>query len=231
MIAGHHALVVGNTDGIGLALTRRLLDAGWLVLGVSRRPASLEHQGYTHLTADVAEPGYARALKAALAARPELALCVYCAGLGDPFDVNAFPAEGQVFRVNLVGAVDTASVVIPRMVKAGQGHFIGLSSIGDELSAEAPSYSASKAGLSAYLGGLSLALRPHGVHVTNVRFGFVDTKMAKSKLKPFMITTERATDVIVATLKSRPARVSSPKVMAVLVWFLTRFTWLRLWWA
>ena len=44
----------------------------------------------------------------------------------------------------------------------------------------APSYSASKAGLSSWLGGLALALRPRGVHVTNVRLGFVDTKMAKA---------------------------------------------------
>ncbi|WP_426501993.1 hypothetical protein ACPPVO_30570 [Dactylosporangium sp. McL0621] len=27
------ALIVGNTDGIGLALTRRLLDEGWTAVG------------------------------------------------------------------------------------------------------------------------------------------------------------------------------------------------------
>jgi hypothetical protein len=47
------------------------------------------------------------------------------------------------------------------------------------LSSEAPSYHASKAGSSNYLGGLASALKTKGVHVTNVRFGFVDTKMAK----------------------------------------------------
>jgi NAD(P)-dependent dehydrogenase (short-subunit alcohol dehydrogenase family) len=33
-----HALIVGNSDGIGLALTRRLLGEGWRVTGVSRSP-------------------------------------------------------------------------------------------------------------------------------------------------------------------------------------------------
>ncbi|MET3420839.1 NAD(P)-dependent dehydrogenase (short-subunit alcohol dehydrogenase family) [Actinoplanes tereljensis] len=33
------ALIVGNSDGIGLALTHRLLAAGWEVTGRSRRPA------------------------------------------------------------------------------------------------------------------------------------------------------------------------------------------------
>lgn len=219
-------LVVGNTDGIGLALTRRLLAAGWQVLGVSRRAAPLEHPHYRHLTADVAEPGYRALLEGALG---PLDLCVYCAGVGEPFDAAALSGEAQVFRVNLVGAVETASTVLPPMLAAGAGHFVALSSIGDEVSPEAPGYSASKAGLSAYLGGLSLALRGRGVQVTCVRFGFVDTKMAKSPVKPFMITAEKATDVIMKCLKSRPARVTYPKVMSLLVWMLTRVTWLRLW--
>jgi NAD(P)-dependent dehydrogenase (short-subunit alcohol dehydrogenase family) len=46
------------------------------------------------------------------------------------------------------------------------------------VSREAPGYGASKAGMTMYLRGLALALRPHGVDVTTVRFGFVDTKMA-----------------------------------------------------
>jgi short-subunit dehydrogenase len=61
--------------------------------------------------------------------------------------------------------------VIPWMVKRGKGHFIGLSSVADELlSPEAPSYHASKAGFSNYLEGLALAVRTKGVHITNVRF-------------------------------------------------------------
>ena len=48
-----HALVIGNTDGIGLALTRRLLADGWAVTGLSRRPAAVEHDRYVHVAADV----------------------------------------------------------------------------------------------------------------------------------------------------------------------------------
>ncbi len=34
------ALVVGNSDGIGLAFTRRLLAEGWTVVGVSRQTSA-----------------------------------------------------------------------------------------------------------------------------------------------------------------------------------------------
>ncbi len=212
------ALVIGNSDGIGLALTRRLLACGWAVTGGSRRASPIDDASYDHSVLDVAAPGYAETLRALAARSRPFELCVYCAGIGDLLDVRDLSREADVFRVNLVGAVDTASVVLPPMLAAGRGHFVALSSIGDEmLSADAPAYAASKAGLSSYLAGLALAMRPRGVHVSNVRFGFVDTKMAKSKVKPMMISPTRAADVVMRCLERKPARVTYPWRMAALV--------------
>ena len=106
------------------------------------------------------------------------------------------------------------------MVERGEGHFIGLSSLADELlSPEAPSYHASKAGFSNYLGGLALALRPRGVHVTNVRFGFVDTKMAKGDVKPFMMGVERAAAHLLTCIEKRPVRYTAPWIAIPIVKF------------
>ena len=41
--------------------------------------------------------------------------------------------------MNLIGAIETASVVLPPMIAARRGHLVGLSSIGDGVSATAPS--------------------------------------------------------------------------------------------
>jgi NAD(P)-dependent dehydrogenase (short-subunit alcohol dehydrogenase family) len=54
------------------------------------------------------------------------------------------------------------------------------------------SRNASKAGISRYWEGLALALSGKTIKLTNVRFGFVDTKMAKAKRKPFMLTAGKA---------------------------------------
>ena len=116
--------------------------------------------------------------------------------------------------------VKTAAAVVPHMVKKGQGHFIGVSSLADELlSADAPSYHASKAGFSSYLESLALALKPKGVNVTNVRFGFVDTKMAKGDVKPFMMNSEKAVDHMEFCIRKKPVRFTAPKIAIPLVKF------------
>jgi short-subunit dehydrogenase len=126
--------------------------------------------------------------------------------------------EPLVIDVNLCGMVRTAAAVIPRMVERGQGHFMGISSVADELlSAEAPSYHASKAGFSNYLGGLARALKPFGVHVTNVRFGFVDTKMAKGNVRPLMITVEKAVDHLEQCIRKKPCRYTAPRTVIPLI--------------
>ncbi|MCX6843134.1 MAG: SDR family NAD(P)-dependent oxidoreductase [candidate division WOR-3 bacterium] len=212
------ALVVGNSDGIGLALTQELLRRGWTALGISRSNSPVRHEAYRHTRALVQDDTYTEKLKTLLATATPPDLCVYCAGVGEPLDTSRMEREAEVFEVNLVGMVKTAACVIPLMERRGVGHFIGLSSLADELvSADAPSYSASKAGFSNYLGGLALALRPKGVYVTNVRFGFVDTKMAKSEVKPFMMPVDRAVRHLLTCIERKPVSYAAPWPMVPLV--------------
>jgi NAD(P)-dependent dehydrogenase (short-subunit alcohol dehydrogenase family) len=150
----------------------------------------------------------------------ELDVCVYCAGVGEFLDLETMAAERLVFETNLLGAVATAQSVIPVMVRAGRGHFIGLSSQGDAvIDSGAPSYAASKAGLTSYLEGLALACRRRGVSVTNLRLGFVDTKMAKAQVRPFMLSPAQAAERIRYCIRKRPMRDTFPRRMAVLLWF------------
>ena len=226
---GRRALVVGNSDGIGLALTRRLLAEGWNVRGVSRRASPVTHAGYAHLVLDVAAADYRAALANWLAGQP-LAACFYCAGMGELFDPANLALESRTLAVNLVGAAATMEVVLPGMLAARAGHVVGLSSLADDgPSPEAPAYAASKAGLTSYLVGMALALRPHGVQVTAVRLGFVDTKMAKAAVRPFMVSAEKAAGVVLRCLGSRPIQLTYPKRMGALVRLLRWARSLRVW--
>jgi short-subunit dehydrogenase len=214
------AILIGNSDGIGLSLTRELLRQGWKVVGISRSESPIEDPSYEHIVAEVQDNEYPSILRSSLENRDPVDLCVYCAGIGEMLDPAHMESETRVFEVNLLGMVKTASCVIPLMVERGKGHFIGLSSLADDLlSPEAPSYHASKAGFSNYLEGLALALRPKGVHISNVRLGFVDTKMAKGDVKPFMMGVKRATQHLLSCIEKKPIRYTAPWIVIPLVKF------------
>lgn len=213
------AILIGNSDGIGLATTRELLNRGWTVVGISRSKSPLEDGAYRHIVADVQDDRYPARLKSVVDEAP-VDLCIYCVGIGELLDFSAMEREAKIVDVNLTGMVKTAAVVIPPMVVRETGHFIGISSLADEmLSPEAPSYHASKAGFSSYLESLALALKPKGVYVTNVRFGFVDTKMAKGDRKPFMMPVERAVQHLFKCIDNKPIRHTAPRIVIPLVRF------------
>jgi short-subunit dehydrogenase len=139
-------------------------------------------------------------------------------GIGELLDLSHMENEIETFEVNLMGLIKTISQAIPLMVKRGKGHFIGISSLADILiSPEAPSYHATKAGFSNYLEGLALALKPTGVHITNMRFGFIDTKMAKGDVKPFMMSVDRATRHLLSCIRKRPIRYTAPWAIIPLI--------------
>jgi short-subunit dehydrogenase len=213
------ALLVGNSDGIGLATTRRLLANGWNIIGVSRSESPIKNDSYHHRVLDVSDSKYLELIDELVRKGP-LDLCIYFVGIGELLDLTNMSDDPRIIDVNLTGMVRTAAAVIPKMINRAQGHFIGISSLADELlSSEAPSYHASKAGFSNYLGGLSLALKPKRVHVTNVRFGFVDTKMAKGDVKPFMMNVEKAVDHLETCIRKKPVCYTAPRIAIPLVKF------------
>lgn len=215
-----NTLIIGNSDGIGLAVTEKLLKQGREVIGMSRRESPISDSLYEHIVVDVQDSQFEVKLKAVLDGGNRNDVCIFCVGIGELLDFSNMKAEIAVVEVNLLAMIKTVACVIPAMVNRGKGHFIGLSSLGDELlSPEAPSYHASKAGFSHYLESLALALKPKGVQVTNVRFGFVDTKMAKGDLKPFMMSVDRAASHIIRCIEKRPVRYSAPWAIIPLIKF------------
>ena len=224
---GQRILIIGCSDGIGLGTARRLLDDGWQVVGISRSRGPLEHPAYHHEVVDVGQPGYRARLAEIVGARGPFDTCLYCAGIGATCDLGDLGPDLQVFQVNLMAAVETAAELLPRMVRERRGHFAVLSSQADELVVPShPSYAASKAGMSAYFEALALATRPSGVRVTNIRFGFVDTKMAKASVRPCLRSTDWAVKIVLRALAGKAIRVTRPRRLVPLVKLLR---WLTGW--
>lgn len=105
------ALVTGATSGIGEATARRLLEVGWRVFGMSRRPSVIEHDRYAHVVLDLAGldemPGRVETDLAPVVSAPGIRrLClVNCAAdpgiLGTVDSIDAM-AVHRVYAVNVV---------------------------------------------------------------------------------------------------------------------------------
>ena len=224
------ALVIGNSNGIGLELTSRLLDLHYEVIGISKSPSSLVHEKYRHMIFDVSSSTFRTFLEETISPIHSLEICIYCAGIGNKINLAHLEKESKVFEVNLMAAVYATQVVVAKMLQQKSGHFIGLSSIADRPTLDQhPSYCASKAGISRYWESLGAALRSRRhVKVSNIRFGFVDTKMAKAPLRPFMLSKKSAVDFIVKVIHKPRIRATKPLRLDFLVWILEKVNRIRL---
>jgi short-subunit dehydrogenase len=225
-------LLIGNSDGIGAAVTRALIARGELVVGLSRSSSPLGQDGPRHIVQDIAAPEYPQVLENLLAEEGPFDTCIFCAAIGSELRLPDLSQEARVIEVNFTAMVRTLAALTPDWLQRGSGHFIGLSSLADDFyNPDAPSYTASKAGFSNYLVSMGLKLRSHGVYVTNIRFGFVDTKLPKASWKPLMMTADQAATYVLKCLRTRPIQLSVPKIAGAAIHAIRWVQSVRIWMA
>ncbi len=102
------ALLVGNSDGIGLATTRRLIATGWEAVGVSRSETPFADAAYRHRVADVCDSNYPEVIADVVSQNP-FDLCIYFVGIGELLDPLDMSQEAQIVDANLTGMGKTAA--------------------------------------------------------------------------------------------------------------------------
>lgn len=225
-------LLIGNSDGIGAAVTRSLLAQGDQVVGISRSPSPLGTNASRHIVQDIAAPEYETVLQALLLDTGPFDACIFCAAIGSRLELSDISQEARVVEVNFLAMIRTLTALVPGWIAGHHGHFIGLSSLADDFyNADAPSYTASKAGFSNYLVSMALKLRPQEIWITNIRFGFVDTKLPKASWKPLMMTADQAATYVVKSLRTRPIQLSVPKLAGAAIHVIRWIQSVRVWMA
>jgi benzil reductase ((S)-benzoin forming) len=132
------AIVTGTSSGIGEQVARQLLQRGWAVIGIARRPVPLDTPGYAHCSLDLADvarltPAVEKQLGSRVRDRglTRLALVNNAADLALLGQVDQLEPAGmlQAYAVNTIAPVllmgwmlRTASPRIPlRMVNVSSG--------------------------------------------------------------------------------------------------------------
>ena len=184
-------LVTGGGSGIGLSISRRLLEEGAAVTIVGRSAQRLE-EGRQVLVAAGADPASirahaadmsredpcGRAIEAASELRGGLHAAVACAGepRGQMAPVTQLDLDSwhSVFENNVVTTMLTLKYAARALVRAGGGSFIAISSISSTLAARFTSPIASaKAAIDQLCRVAASELGPSSVRVNVVRPGLV----------------------------------------------------------
>ena len=181
------ALVTGASSGIGLELARQFAGHGHDLVVTAEDPALERHVAElqalgAHVSAVVADLRTGEGVESLYAAvvaggRPLAAVALNAGiGRGGAFVDNSLDDELDVIRLNVLGTVHLAKLVLDDMVLADAGRVLVTSSIAAEMpGAFHTTYNASKSFLQSFSEALTAELTETDVVVTSLMPGPTDT--------------------------------------------------------
>lgn len=196
-------LITGATSGIGLACARKFAENGDRLILTGRNESRLAEirkeltdKGIDVLTLtfDVRNREQAEKCLCGLPVEwQQIDVLVNNAGLAlglEPEYEGSFDDWETMIDTNIKGLLTMTRLVVPGMVKRGQGHVINIGSVaGDAAYAGGNVYCATKAAVKALSDGLRIDVANTAVRVTNLKPGLVETNFSNVR---FHGDTDRA---------------------------------------
>lgn len=189
-LTGRRAVVTGAAQGIGLAITERLLASGATVSLWDRDApllkktlASLESSGsVSNMVVDVTDAeGVADALTETEKAIGTIDIMVNNAGIAGPAVLSwEYPVEAwrEVIEIDLNGVYFCCRAVLPGMRKRNYGRIVNVASIaGKEGNPNAAAYSAAKAGVIALTKSLAKETADREISINCITPAVVKTRI------------------------------------------------------
>ncbi len=183
---GEVAIVTGGAAGIGLAIARRLVRAGYDLMiadvdagGAERAAQEFRQQGRRSVAipCDVGNREAAfKMVETATRALGDVDLLVNNAGIARLGPLLNFPETDwrELFRVNVDGVFFCCQAVLPRMIARKKGNIVSIASWNGKLGApNFGAYSATKAAVVVLTQALAREAASHGIRVNAVCPGIV----------------------------------------------------------
>lgn len=224
--------ITGASSGIGRSLAVELGRRGASLGLLARRGdvlqeivAEVEAAGgqALALAADVRDAGaLRRAAEQLREAFGPIDVMVANAGVGATTDAKELKPEAvaDVININVIGAVNSATAVLPAMVERGQGQLVVISSLAAYRGLpKSAAYCASKAAVSAFFESLRVDLRGTNVDVTIIHPGFIKTPLTAGRHAnmPYLMELEDAVKKIVRAIETRKKSYAFPWQLASIV--------------
>ena len=227
-------IIIGATSGIGLELAKLFIEEGDFV-GVTGRRChlldDLQKQFPSQVMTecfDVMGNDNIVHLESLIDKLNGLDLLVYNSGYGDVSETLDWNIDKRTTVTNVNGFVEIVNYTFNYFVKQGMGQIAATSSIASiRENSQAPAYSASKAYMSMYMAGLYLKARKIAkgnsgitIAITDIKPGFVDTKMAKGKGRFWEAPLEKAGRQIFKAIQKKKRKAYVTHRWVLIAWLL-----------
>lgn len=220
-------LVTGATSGVGMQVAKDLHAKGYSVYATGRSKDALqelEAQGIHVIEADLLVED---TLDDVINQCPALDIVVFSAGVGTfalAHDTTDEQIE-QMMRVNVTAPMKLTRRILPTMIGRKSGHLIYIASQAGKIATpKASVYAATKHALLGYANATRMEVQTHGIHVTTINPGPIDTPFLdladstgtyKTSLKKFLLSVEEVSNAVVRVI-NRPVReVDLPWYMGI----------------
>lgn len=192
------AFITGASAGIGEACAERLAKEGFRLILSARRIDRLEkladrlrmqHHTEIHTVAlDVRDAEVVRKTYENLPLEwKQIDVLINNAGLSqglDPIQRGDIGDWDRMIDTNLKGLLYVTRTIVPGMVERGRGHIVNIGSIaGKEVYPNGNVYCATKHAVDALSQGMRIDLLPHGIKVTAIHPGMVETEFSMVRFK------------------------------------------------
>lgn len=201
-----YAVVTGASSGLGLAVTQELAEVGYTVFALARTVKDQEYlDEVVPITCNIRDlDDIDMAFKEVDAMTDTIDCLINCAGRGlmEKFEDISRQDIMDTFGVNLKGNIYIAQEVYRRMLPKKAGHIINVSSTtGLKARAMETIYAASKWGLRGFTESLRLEAIEHGIRVTGVYPGGMQSEKFWSivpdmKIDHFMPPADVAHEIV-----------------------------------
>lgn len=182
------AFVTGATSGLGLAISRSLIDIGFIVYGAGRRKPPLDlPDNYVYVQTDVAlDESVNKSRDYVLSQQSHIDLLVCAAGFGISGSIEDTPIDSAIdqFNVNFFGVARVVCAFLPGMREQGRGRIIIIGSIAGKTGMPFQAYySASKFALEGFVESLRYEVRRFNIEACIVEPGDFKTGFTGSRQK------------------------------------------------
>jgi NAD(P)-dependent dehydrogenase (short-subunit alcohol dehydrogenase family) len=174
------AIVTGSSSGLGLSISKSLIDAGYTVFGGSRSGTDFEHENFYDVELDIAsEESVEEFYETVREFTSEVHLVVNNAGICEMSSVHDMDSESfeQHLAINTLGPFLLLKHLESFIVK-GETHIISVLSTAAHFGyPNVSAYNASKFGQLGLIESLKKEWKDHKLRFTNLYPGAIDTPL------------------------------------------------------